>query len=200
MIAWLSGRLRHKAADYLIIDVAGVGYQVAVPLSTYCTIPDDGTDVTLHIHTHVREDTLSLFGFLTEAEKDMFLLLLGVSGIGPKLALAILSSISVQDLAHTIHVSDAARLCTIPGIGKKTAARMLLEMKDKMKLVVPEIPAPLSVPAVVSDDSEDVIAALVNLGYKRSQADETVKKIRYGRPGIAVEELIREALSLLMKR
>jgi Holliday junction DNA helicase RuvA len=200
MIAWLSGRLRHKAADYLIIDVAGVGYQVAVPLSTYCTIPDDGTDVTLHIHTHVREDTLSLFGFLTEAEKDMFLLLLGVSGIGPKLALAILSSISVQDLAHTIHVSDAARLCTIPGIGKKTAARMVLEMKDKMKLVVPEIPAPLSVPAVVSDDSEDVIAALVNLGYKRSQADETVKKIRYGRPGIAVEELIREALSLLMKR
>jgi holliday junction DNA helicase RuvA len=200
MIAWLSGRLRHKATDYLIIDVAGVGYQVAVPLSTYCTIPDDGTDVTLHIHTHVREDTLSLFGFLTEAEKDMFLLLLGVSGIGPKLALAILSSISVQNLAHTIHASDAARLCTIPGIGKKTAARMVLEMKDKMKLVVPEIPAPLSVPSVVSDDSEDVIVALVNLGYKRSQADETVKKIRYGRPGIAVEELIREALSMLMKR
>jgi Holliday junction DNA helicase RuvA len=200
MIAWLSGRLRHKATDYLIIDVAGVGYQVAVPLSTYCTIPDDGTDVTLHIHTHVREDTLSLFGFLTEAEKDMFLLLLGVSGIGPKLALSILSSISVKDLAHTIHASDAARLCTIPGIGKKTAARMVLEMKDKMKLVVPEVPAPLSVPAVVSDDSEDVIVALVNLGYKRSQADETVKKIRYGRPGIAVEELIREALSMLMKR
>lgn len=200
MIAWLSGRLRHKAADYLIIDVAGVGYQVAVPLSTYCGIPDDGQDVSLHIHTHVREDSLSLFGFLTEAEKDMFLLLLGVSGIGPKLALSILSSISVQDLAHTISASDDSRLCTIPGIGKKTAARMVLELKDKMKLVVSVITAPLTGPAVVSDDIEDVISALVNLGYRRPQAEETVKKVRHSRPGIAVEELIREALSMLMKR
>ena len=200
MIAWLSGRLRHKATDYLIIDVAGVGYEVAVPLSTYSVIPDNGKDVSLHIHTHVREDSLSLFGFLTEAEKNMFLLLLGVSGIGPKLALSILSCVSVKDLAHTIQISDDSRLCTIPGIGKKTAARMLLELKDKIKLVIPAMPAPLSGPAGASDDIEDVISALMNLGYKRPQAEETVKKIKHGRPGIAVEELIREALSMLMKR
>ncbi|MCK9419296.1 MAG: Holliday junction branch migration protein RuvA [Nitrospirae bacterium] len=200
MIAWLSGRLRHKATDHLIIDVAGVGYQVSVPLSTSCGIPDDGEDVSLHIHTHLREDSLSLFGFLTEAEKNMFLLLLGVSGIGPKLALAILSSLSVQDLSHAIQASDDSRLCMIPGIGKKTAARMVLELKDKMKLVVPSILPSLSGSAVLSDDSEDVISALVNLGYKRPQAEETVRKIRHARPDLGVEELVREALHLLMKR
>jgi len=200
MIAWLSGRLRHKATDHLIIDVAGVGYQVSVPLSTSCGIPDDGEDVSLHIHTHLREDSLSLFGFLTEAEKNMFLLLLGVSGIGPKLALAILSSLSVQDLSHAIQASDDSRLCMIPGIGKKTAARMVLELKDKMKLVVPSILPSLSGSAVLSDDSEDVISALVNLGYKRPQSEETVRKIRHARPDLGVEELIREALQMLMKR
>jgi holliday junction DNA helicase RuvA len=200
MIAWLSGRLMQKATDHLIIDVAGVGYQVSVPLSTYCGIADNGEDVSLHIHTHLREDSLSLFGFLTETEKNMFLLLLGVSGIGPKLALAILSSLSVQDLSQAIQASDDSRLCTIPGIGKKTAARMVLELKDKMKLIMPKIPAPLSDTAIVSDDIEDVISALVNLGYKKPQADEAVRKIRHGRSGLTVEELIREALSFLMKR
>jgi len=200
MIAWLSGRLMHKATDYLIIDVSGVGYQIAVPLSTYCGIPDDGEDVSLHIHTHVREDSLSLFGFLTEAEKDMFLLLLGVSGIGPKLALAILSSLSVLDLSRAIQASDASRLCTIPGIGKKTAARMVLELKDKMKLIMPAHPAPSSGSAVASDDIEDAISALVNLGYKRPQAEEAVRRIRHARPHLGVEELIREALQMLMKR
>lgn len=200
MIAWLSGRIRRKASDYLIIDVAGVGYQVSVPLSTYCGIPDEGEDVSLHIHTHVREDSLSLFGFLTEAEKDMFLLLVGVSGIGPKLALAILSSLSVQDLSNAIQASDDTRLCAIPGIGKKTAARMVLELKDRLKLAIPAIHTPLSGPSGVSDVIEDVISALVNLGYKRPQAEETVRKIRHARPDLGVEELVREALHLLMKR
>ncbi len=200
MIAWLSGKLRHKATDYLIIDVAGIGYQVAVPLSTYLGIPDEGEVVSLHIHTHVREDALSLFGFLTEAEKNMFLLLMGVSGIGSKLALAILSSLSVQDLSRAIQASDDSRLRLIPGIGKKTAARMVLELKDKMKLIIPAVPAPLSGPAVVSDDIEDVTSALVNLGYKRPQAEETVRKIRHARPDLGVEELIREALQMLLKR
>ncbi len=200
MIAWLAGRIRHKATDHLIIDVAGVGYQVSVPLSTYCGIPADGEEVGLHIHTHVREDSLSLFGFLTQAEKDMFLLLTGVSGIGPKLALAVLSSLSVQDLSDALQSSDDSRLCTIPGIGKKTAARMVLELKDKMKLIMPAISARLSNPDVVSDDVEDVISALINLGYKRPQAEDAVRKVRHGHSGRAVEELIREALSMLMKR
>jgi len=200
MIAWLSGRLRHKATDHLIIDVAGVGYQVSVPLSTYNSISDDGEDVSLHIYTHLREDSLSLFGFLTEAEKNMFMLLLGVSGIGPKLALAILSSLSVQDLSHAILASDESRLFSIPGIGKKTAARMVLELKDKMKLIMPMISVPLSDAAIASDNIEDVISALVNLGYKKPHAEETVRKIRHVRPGLAVEDQIREALSMLMKR
>ena len=199
MIAWLSGRLRHKSVDHLIIDVAGVGYQVSVPLSTYSAIPEDGEDVSLHIYTHVREDSLSLFGFLTEAEKSMFMLLLGVSGIGPKLALAILSSLPVQDLSRAILSSDESRLFSIPGIGKKTAARMLLELKDKMKLIMPMI-APLPGEAVVSDDLADVISALVNLGYKKPQAEETVRKVRHAHPGLAVKDQIREALSMLMKR
>lgn len=200
MIAWLSGRLRHKAADHLIIDVAGVGYQVSVPLSTYNGIPDDGGDVSLHIYTHLREDSLSLFGFLTEAEKGMFTLLLGVSGIGPKLALAILSSLSVQDLSRAIQASDDSRLSTIPGIGKKTAARMVLELKDKVKLIMPMISAPLSGEPMASDDIGDVVSALVNLGFKKPQAEETVKKIRRDHPGLSVEDQIREALSMLMKR
>jgi Holliday junction DNA helicase RuvA len=199
MIAWLSGRLRHKATDHLIIDVAGVGYQVSVPLSTYNGIPDDGEDISLHIYTHLREDSLSLFGFLTEAEKNMFMLLLGVSGIGPKLALAILSSLSVQDLSRAIVASDESKLFSITGIGKKTAARMVLELKDKMKLIIPMI-APLPDEAVVSDDFEDVISALVNLGYKKPQAEETARKVRHAHPGLAVKDQIREALSMLMKR
>jgi Holliday junction DNA helicase RuvA len=199
MIAWLSGRLRHKSVDHLIIDVAGVGYQVSVPLSTYNAIPEDGEDVSLHIYTHVREDSLSLFGFLTEAEKSMFMLLLGVSGIGPKLALAILSSLPVQDLSRAILSSDESRIYSIPGIGKKTAARMVLELKDKMKLIMPMI-APLPDEVVVSDDLEDVISALVNLGYKKPQAEEIARKVRHAHPGLAVKDQIREALSMLMKR
>jgi len=130
----------------------------------------------------------------------MFLLLVGVSGIGPKLALAILSSLAVQDLSNAIQASDDTRLCTIPGIGKKTAARMVLELKDKLKSAVPAIHAPLSGLSAASDIIEDVISALVNLGYKRPQAEETVRKIRQARPDLGVEELVREALYLLMKR
>ena len=200
MIASITGRLRRKATDYLIIDVAGVGYQVQVPLSTYYGIPDDGEEVSLLIHTLLREDSLSLFGFLTQEEKDMFLLLMGVSGIGPKLALAILSSLPVADLSRAIQAADDSTLRAIPGIGKKTAARMVLELKDKIALTMPMIAAPSSTSAVLSDDCEDVISALVNLGYKKPQAEEAVRKVRGGRPGLTIEELIREALSVLMRR
>ncbi len=201
MIASITGRLRRKATDYLIVDVAGIGYQVQVPLSTYYSIPDDGEEVSLYIHTHLREDSLSLFGFLTQEEKDMFLLLMGVSGIGPKLALAILSSLSVTDIAHAIHASDDSRLRTIPGVGKKTAARMVLELRDKIKLITPE-PASVQSPTTmaVSNDIEDAVSALVNLGYKKPQAQEALKKVHDRRPGLSVEELIRDALQMLMRR
>jgi Holliday junction DNA helicase RuvA len=199
MIASISGKLKRKGTDYLIVDVSGVGYQVHVPLSTYCGIPEKGDDVSLHIHTHLREDSLSLFGFLTEAEKDMFLLLTGVSGIGPKLALAILSSLSVGDLSGAIRTSDDAKLCAIPGIGKKTAARMVLELKDKIQHLIPSSAEFSPAATAGTGDVEDVTSALVGLGYKKLLAEETVRKIRDSRPGLAIEELIREALSILMK-
>lgn len=199
MIASLTGRLRRKATDYLIVDVSGVGYHVFVPLSSYYSLPEDGEEISLHIHTHVREDSLSLFGFFTEAEKNMFLLLMGVSGIGPKLALAVLSSLSVRDLSHAIQASDDSKLCTIPGIGKKTAARMVLELKDKMKLLAPSVSFPGGAPASTGD-VEDAVSALVNLGYKKPLAEEALGKIRADRPDLPLEALIREALNALIKR
>jgi Holliday junction DNA helicase RuvA len=201
MIASIRGRLSRKGTDYLIVDVAGIGYQVQVPLSTYYNIPDDGEEVSLHIHTHMREDSLSLFGFLTQEEKDMFLLLMGVSGIGTKLALSILSSLTVLDISHAIQASDDSRLRTIPGIGKKTAARMVLELRDKIKPITPSATSVHSptTPAL-SGDVEDAVSALVNLGYKKPQAQEALTKVHQGRPGLTVEELIREALQVLMRR
>ncbi len=201
MIASITGRITRKAADYLIIDVSGVGYEVRVPLSTYYGIPDSGGEVNLHIHTHLREDSLSLFGFLTQAEKDMFLLLMGVSGIGPKLALAVLSSLSVGELTCAIHDADDSRLCSIPGVGKKTAARMVLELKDRVKYFAAADSARDSTAAsLAGDDVEDAVSALVNLGYKKPLAEDALNKVRHARQGLAVEELIREALNVLMKR
>jgi len=201
MIAWLTGKLQRKAADFVIINVAGVGYQVAVPVSTLNAIAETGEEVTLHIHTHVREDSLSLFGFSTELEKDVFLLLMGISGIGPKLALTVLSGLSIQDLVAAIRSSDDSRLCGIPGIGKKTAARMCLELKDKVRLLTPDdslrVPLP---PSASSGDWDDAVSALVNLGYRRPVAEEAVNKAQQGRPDVRIEELVREALSILMKR
>ncbi len=199
MIALLTGRLRRKANDYLVVDVSGVGYQVLVPLSTFCRIPEIGGEVCLHIHTYVREDSLLLFGFLDESEKEMFLLLMGVSGIGPKLALSILSSLSVGDLCTAICSTDDSKLCTIPGIGKKTAARMALELKDKIKLLSADR-SNRDIVAAGGDDVEDAISALMNLGYRKPLAEEVLKKIKQRKPGSTIEELIREALSIMMKK
>jgi Holliday junction DNA helicase RuvA len=198
MIASLTGRLKRKATDHLVIDVAGVGYQVQTPLSTYYNLPDAGEEVALHIYTHVREDALSLYGFLSEKEKDVFLLLLGVSGIGPKLALAVLSSLSAEDISYAIESADDLKLCAIPGIGRKTAARLVLELKDKMKR--------LSL-AGAHDERlegkmepvEDAVSALVNLGYKKTLAEETLQSISRRRPGLNTEALIREGLAVLTK-
>lgn len=201
MIGWLAGKLQSKAAESVVINVGGVGYQVAVPLSTLNTIGGPGEEATLYIHTHVREDSLSLFGFGTELEKDVFLLLMSISGIGPKLALTVLSGLSVQELIAAISASDDSRLRGIPGIGKKTAARMCLELKDKVRLLVPDETPRTPLPhAVSSDKRDDAISALINLGYKRPVAEDAVSKAQQGRPDVRIEELVREALSILMKR
>jgi Holliday junction DNA helicase RuvA len=200
MIAWLSGVLRHKAIDSLIIDVGGVGYEVTVPLSTFSRVPETGDPVALHVHTHLREDSLSLFGFSTELEKEVFLLLLGVSGIGPKIALSVLSGLSLDDLLLAIHGSDDSRLCSISGIGKKTAARVCLELKDKVKHLAPLSRSAEQAGAPRSGSVDDAISALVNLGYKRPQAEEAVKRVHQGRPDIATAQLIRESLGELGQR
>ena len=199
MIASITGRLTRKAADYCIVDVGGVGYQVYVPLSTYYNIPDDGDIVSLHVHTHLREDSLTLFGFLSHAEKELFQLVLGVSGIGPKLALVILSSLSVEELLCAFQAADDSRLCSIPGIGKKTAARIVLEMKDRIRhLETGDAPRGRKVVSGAQNDTDDAVSALVNLGYKRSNAEDAVKKACQSRPGITVQELLREALNILV--
>jgi holliday junction DNA helicase RuvA len=201
MIAWLRGVVQRKTADSVVIDVSGVGYLVSIPVSTLGAVPGPGEEISLHIHTHLREESLSLYGFATEREKELFQLLLGVSGIGPKLALSVLSGLAVQDLLAAIGSSDDAKLCVIPGIGKKTAARLCLELKDKVRQLAPEVHLQSGAGAsVLSGHLDDAVSALVNLGYKRPVAEDTVKKINQGRPDLRIEDLIREALSVLMKR
>jgi Holliday junction DNA helicase RuvA len=199
MIASLTGRLTRKAPDYIIIDVSGVGYQVFVPLSTFYRMPDEGAAASLHIHTHLREDMLALYGFSEPAEKDLFLILLGVSGIGPKLALTILSSLTTDEIAAAIQSADDQKLYAIPGIGKKTAARMILELKDKVKHLV-TASASAGLPQQADVDLDDAVSALMNLGYKRNLAEDAVQAVLRTHPGLSVENLIRQGLQTLRKR
>jgi Holliday junction DNA helicase RuvA len=200
MIASLTGRLLRRTAETVVIDVAGVGYLVAIPKSTSAALPEPGEPVHLHIHTYLREDTLSLFGFATEMERELFLVLTGVSGIGPKLALAVLSGLSADMLAASIAGGDDAKLCAIPGVGKKTAARICLELKDKVRQLLPlhgQIVSPSAGPGGVD---EDAVSALMNLGYKRPAAEDAVKRAGRNHPQLPVEGLIREALSELSRK
>ena len=179
MIGRLTGRLAVKSPDQVLLDVSGVGYVVHIPLSTFYELPDVENPASLWIHTHVREDTLALYGFLTERERSLFHLLLGVAGIGPKVALTVLSGIPPAELAMALRNQDVRRLVAIPGVGKKTAERMVLELAEKAASFAAE-PAP-EAPAAVSAD--DVVSALVNLGYRRSEADRAVEAIaRAGAP------------------
>lgn len=201
MIAWLRGLVQSKTGDAVIIDVAGVGYLVNISVSTLSAVPEPGDEIGLHIHTHLREDSLSLFGFATELEKELFQLLLGVSGIGPKLALSVLSGLTATDLLAAIGSSDDAKLCSLPGIGKKTAARVCLELKDKVRQLAPDAPLQTGAGAsALTGHLDDAVSALVNLGYKRTVAEDAVKKIEQVRQDLRIEDLIREALSMLMKR
>ena len=172
MIAHLRGRLLEKHPNRVIVDVQGVGYEAQVPLSTFYDLAEPGTDVALRIHTHVREDALALYGFATLLELQLFERLIGVSGIGPKLALAVLSGIEPHDLIAAVKLGDVARLTAIPGVGKKTAERIGLELKDKMSAFAP----PASAPGVAVGESlrTDVLSALINLGYHRPLAERAV--------------------------
>lgn len=172
MIALIKGTLVEKHPNRVIVDVQGVGYDVQVPWSTFYQLPDPGGEVALRIHTYLREDTLALFGFQTTLELQLFERLIGISGIGPKLALAVLSGIDPSDLVRAVQVGDATRLTTIPGIGRKTADRIVLELKDRLpKLVPAAAEAPAGVPV---DQRADLLSALLNLGYHRPLAERAV--------------------------
>jgi len=178
MIGRLTGRLATKTPDHILLDVAGVGYLVHIPLSTFYELPEVEEPASLWIHTHVREDALSLFGFLTERERSLFLLLLGVAGIGPKVALTVLSGIPPSELVAALRKQDVRRLVAVPGVGKKTAERMVLELSEKVAAFAEETP-----PAAAAVAAEDVVSALVNLGYRRTDAERAVEAIaRAGAP------------------
>ena len=199
MIAFLRGRVLDKHPNRVVVDVNGVGYQLHVPLSTYYDIGDPGTDITLRVHTHVREDALQLFGFLTALEQQLFERLIAVSGIGPKLAVAVLSGIDSRKLVASIQRADVARLTRIPGIGKKTAERIVLELKDRLGDVAPPITDATGEPASVDQLRDDVISALENLGYHRPLAEKAVDATLTSSTAPTFEDALRAALRELMR-
>ncbi len=192
MIGRLEGVLAGKAPDAVLLDVGGVGYDVRVPLSTFVELPDPGKTVRLEIHTHVREDTLQLYGFLRPEERLGFRLLIAIAGVGPRVALAILSGLPVERLLLVIRRKDLASLTGVPGVGPKTAERILIELRDKVAQF--ELIEERSEGA--ADAQESTVSALVNLGYPRSHADKAVRRAleRVPEGELQLEELIREAL------
>jgi holliday junction DNA helicase RuvA len=195
MIGLLRGRLLEKRPNQVILDVGGVGYLVAVPLSTYAALGELHAEVTLLIHTHVREDAFALYGFLSAREKHLFELLLGASGVGPSLALKILSGMNVEELVPAIRTGDLVRLTRIPGVGRKTAERMVVELKDRLDAVVKEVDKPTSAsPAGVE---ADVKSALVNLGYDERTAENAVGEAKREAGTASFEKLLRFTLAAL---
>ena len=201
MIALLHGELAYKSVDHVIVDTGGVGYRLFIPLSTFYTLPDTG-QVRLLVHTHVREDALVLFGFATQAEREMFTTLIGISGIGPKLALNILSHIPVADLQGAVLTGDLKRLSALPGIGKKTAERLVLELKDKLgpATSAPAGQAPLATQPgrTPADPLADVLSALVNLGYKEPQARKVLEAMEISGEA-PMETILKGALKILAR-
>ena len=200
MIGWLSGKVVQAVPDRLILDVGGVGYQVAIPLSTYYELQkaDAGATIRLFIHTHVREDALALYGFWTERERELFERLIAVSGIGPRLAQVVLSGMAPDELIAALAAGDVARLVRIPGVGKKTAERMVVELRDKLQALAAQLPAARATAASGGSDN-DLVAALVNLGYKPSLAEGAVGAARKEAPEAAFHELLRLALRRLSR-
>lgn len=200
MIALLSGKIALKSPDAVILDVNGVGYRVQIPFSTYFALPEEGSPLSLHIHTNVKEDAIHLYGFLTPEEKQFFQLLLGVSGVGPKLARDILSNIQPDELAGALARGDLARLSAIPGIGKKSAERLVLELKDKVVKMglVPEKQQGAGKGRPAQSVRDDVASALVNLGYKEAVVSKVLAELDLDQD-TPMEAVLKIALKRLMK-
>jgi Holliday junction DNA helicase RuvA len=197
VIAHLRGRILRKGPQEAVLDVAGVGYRVAIPVSTFYRLGEPGAEVELRIHTHVREDTLALYGFLTAGEQELFERLISVSGVGPKLAVNILSGIEVPDLVGALRASDVARLTRVPGVGKKTAERLIVELKDKMPAAIAD-----DTPMAAAPDStkEDLLSALVNLGYSRGEVERGVDRALREDGSGRFEDQLRRALQIVAGR
>ena len=213
MIARLTGRLVDRTPERIVVDVQGVGYEVRVPLSTYGALPADGEVVELLIHTHVREDSLALFGFATARERALFEKMISVSGVGPKIAMALLSGLTPAELAEAIRSGSAVTLCRIPGVGRKTAERLVVDLRDKVDSTSESAwrgraAGDRSAPEGERPLLEDVFSALVNLGYSQRQAEEAVEHARRsagvdpgpGGEGARFDGLFREALRVLSAR
>jgi holliday junction DNA helicase RuvA len=199
MIALLNGILIEKSITQCIVDVRGVGYRVVVPLTTFYELPEIGQPVVIHIHTHVREDAVHLYGFHSREERAVFQLMISVSGIGPKLAINVLSGIAAGELIRAVTTDDLKRLTGIPGVGKKTAERMILEMKDKAAKFGRES-VPVGTIAVKTGDQvkDDALSALVNLGYKGSAVKEIIERIvREDKETPSLDRLLKQALQAL---
>jgi Holliday junction DNA helicase RuvA len=199
MIARISGTLVHKSPAYLIVDAHGVGYRIFIPLTTFYDIPELGQPVTLHVHTQVKQDGINLFGFYASAEREIFQLLLAVNGIGPKLALNVLSGIAAGELVKALSEGNLKRLVSIPGVGKKMAERIILELRDKALKLVDQDMAPLVRTALPGADlREDALSALINLGYKSLVAGEVLDNvIRQSPEGLTLDLLLKNALKAL---
>jgi holliday junction DNA helicase RuvA len=198
MIAFLRGRVLEKHPNRVIVDVAGVGYDVLVPLSTFYVVGDDGSEVSLRVHTHVREDQIALFGFVTALELSMFERLIAVNGIGPKLALSVLSGIEPRDLVTAIQRADIARLTRIPGVGKKTAERIVVELRDRMPKAV-ESETTGVVPVATDALRDDLLSALANLGYHQQAIDKVLEKVLKDKDPLKFEDALRGALRELAR-
>jgi holliday junction DNA helicase RuvA len=199
VIARLTGTVLEKHPNRVVVDVAGVGYDVLVPLSTFYGLGDAGARVQLRVHTHVREDTIALYGFASALEQDLFERLISISGIGPKLALAVLSGIDPGELVRAIRTQDVARLTRIPGVGKKTAERIGLELKDRLPHGIGPHGGPLDGAEEGGGLRDDLLSALANLGYQRAAAEKAVDAVLKRTPDTAFEQALRDVLRGMMK-
>ncbi len=200
MIGYLRGQLLYKKPNMVVVDVQGVGYEVHIPLTSFYELPGEGNEVVLRIHTHVREDALTLFGFSSQREKEFFLKLISISGIGPKLAVSILSGAKVEELAQAVVEGNIARLTAIPGVGRKTAERVILELKNQLtRFLLPEqVQATQSYEGKSDALQDDILSALVNLGYPKPAAEKAFSTVlNSGESERTFEDLLRHTLRRL---
>ena len=200
MIALISGKIAYKGISHVIVDTQGVGYRIFIPLTTFYELPAAGQNATLHVHTHVKQDAINLFGFYTLQEKELFQLMISVSGIGPKIAMNILSGISAQELLRAISRGDVGKLVSIPGVGKKMAERLILELKEKVikKMLMEKMPAADDQHKANEIIIEDVLSALVNLGYKSNAAKDALDKVlQSSEKELVMDQLLKKTLKIL---